>query len=73
MTYSELYHIAKPYIGSASSPPCNAFSLASRLGISYKTEKQCEEDFANEISPLKRVPAVLYCCLLYTSPSPRDS
>lgn len=59
MTYIELHDIATPYIEKISSTPGNSFSLAMKLGIPFKTEKQCEEDYGGKMTPLRNTPAFL--------------
>ena len=60
MTYEELKKIASPHIRETEKLPSNSLLLLAQLHIPYKTEKQCEDDFKERISPLKSTPAFLY-------------
>lgn len=60
MTYDELKKIASPHIRETEKIPSNSLLLLTQLHIPYKTERQCEIDFKEQISPLKNTPAFLY-------------
>lgn len=59
MTYKELKHIAQPHIREGDNLPSNSFLLLNQLHIPFKNEKQCEQDFSEEINPIKNNPAFL--------------
>ena len=61
MDYKELTKIAKTYI-KTNNIPTNAFVLLADIGIPFKNEKQCREDFGNSVSPLFNTPAFLAVC-----------
>lgn len=59
MTYNELRNIAKPYIRINANLPTNAFLILTQIGINFKNEAQCEEDYGGRMTPLYNVPAFL--------------
>ncbi len=59
MTYNELKKIAQPYIRKDAKLPSNSLLLLTQLGISFKNEVQCEEDYNSKMTPLYKMPAFL--------------
>ena len=59
MTYNELKQIAQPHIREGENLPSNAFLLLTQLHIPFKTQKQCEDDYKGEMTPLYNHPAFL--------------
>lgn len=59
MTYDELKIIAQPHIRSTCELPSNSFLLLTQLHIPFKTQKQCEDDYGGEMTPLYNHPAFL--------------
>lgn len=59
MTYKELKKIAQPHIRENDVLPSNSFLLLVQLHISFKNEKQCEEDYGGKLNPLYSSPAFL--------------
>lgn len=59
MNYNELKKIAQPHIREHTNLPSNAFLLLNQLYISFKNEKQCEEDYCSKMNPLYNHPAFL--------------
>jgi len=58
MNYKELKKMAKPYI-KTNHIPTNAFTILTDIGIPFKNEKHCKEDFGSNISPIFNTPAFL--------------
>jgi hypothetical protein len=62
MTYNELKTIAQPHLSISCELPSNSFLLLTQLHIPFKTQKQCEDDYGGEMTPLYNHPAFLAEC-----------
>lgn len=57
--YKELKSIADKYIRIDGNFPSNAFLILMDIGIPFKNEVGCREDFGGKITPLFKHPAFL--------------